>query len=148
MAMKTLSLLAVLLAALPAAAQCDRDREFVESLSKDAAVQKADVPKVPGKPAEKQAAKTEAPLPDLKACDETANKKYAANAYYGGVRLFMVTDKAAYYQHNDCDICDEVDRCELATGEITHEITAHSVSCSDLDKFKKSEKVIRDCRQS
>lgn len=55
---------------------------------------------------------------------------------YGPLALSLVLQTAgeAYYYYEDCDICAEIDRCDLKTGEIRRVVAAHSADCSDLPK--------------
>ena len=61
---------------------------------------------------------------------------------YGPNTLWLVTKTKAYYYREDCDICAELDSCDLKTGRIKEEIVAHSVSCSELDRFKVGEETV------
>jgi hypothetical protein len=71
----------------------------------------------------------------------------AIKTYYRGPELWMVTKTTAYYYHEDCDICAELDACDIATGALKVEIVAHSVSCEELGRFKKGQTVVyEDCR--
>ncbi len=49
-----------------------------------------------------------------------------------GTALVLLTRTAAYYYHQDCDICAELTKCELATGRLTGARRAHAIDCSDL----------------
>lgn len=53
-----------------------------------------------------------------------------------GPSLVLLTGSDAFYYHEDCDICAELDACDLKTGATRVVITAHSVSCSDLDGYR------------
>lgn len=53
-----------------------------------------------------------------------------------GVSLVLLTDSAAYYYYESCDICADVDRVDLKTYEVTTAVAAHSVRCEDLVRFK------------
>ena len=50
------------------------------------------------------------------------------------VSLVMQTETNAYYYYNDCDICAEIDRCDLKTGEVRRLVAAHWADCGDLPK--------------
>lgn len=82
-------------------------------------------------------------FPQLRACEAAAAK---APTYYGGWSLWLLTDAAAYYYHEDCDICAAVDRCELLTGAMTEWKSAHSVSCGEAAPLKQGRQVLYDCR--
>ncbi|MBI2386905.1 MAG: hypothetical protein HYV14_13010 [Elusimicrobia bacterium] len=53
-----------------------------------------------------------------------------------GVSLVLLTDSAAYYYYESCDICADVDRVDLKTYQVTSAVAAHSVRCEDLVRFK------------
>jgi acyl-coenzyme A thioesterase PaaI-like protein len=55
----------------------------------------------------------------------------------GGTSLVLLTKTAAYYYHEDCDICAEVTKCELATGRLSSAVVAHSVDCADMKPYSK-----------
>jgi hypothetical protein len=81
--------------------------------------------------------------PQLKACESAVGAPRDAAGYpetgYGsnGPSLVLLTNSAAYYYHQDCDICAEVTKCELATGKLSSAIAAHSVDCGDLKPYSK-----------
>lgn len=54
-----------------------------------------------------------------------------------GPSLVLLTKTAAYYYHEDCDICAEVTRCELSNGALSSAKAAHSVDCADMKPFEK-----------
>ncbi len=61
------------------------------------------------------------------------------SAYYTergpmAVSLVMQTAGSAYFYYEDCDICAEIDRCDIKTGEIRRLVAAHSAGCGDLPK--------------
>jgi hypothetical protein len=62
----------------------------------------------------------------------------------GGPSLVLLTKTAAFYYHEDCDICAEVTKCELATGKLTSTIAAHSVECADLSKVRSEPGAVYD----
>jgi hypothetical protein len=84
-------------------------------------------------------------FPQLKACEAADWSKAAASAparedgkpatgWEGrmGPSLVLLTKTAAYYYHEDCDICAEITRCELSTGGLSSFAVAHMLDCSDL----------------
>ena len=77
--------------------------------------------------------------PEVNACDKAVEKSVLAQ--FKGPELMMLTDKAAYYESEDCDICASLDRCDLKTHQVTNVKDAHMIECSDLDGARKSEKV-------
>ena len=81
-------------------------------------------------------------VPGLKACDKAASESILAQ--YSGVSLMLLTETHAYYYSEDCDICASLDMCDLKTHKVYNVISAHSVSCSDLDSIRKKEKVLYD----
>lgn len=80
-----------------------------------------------------------APRPSTAACEAKLPKPV-----YGPVELWLLTKTQAFYYHEDCDICAELDSCDLETGAIKEELVAHSVSCEDLAKYKKGADVYFD----
>jgi hypothetical protein len=50
--------------------------------------------------------------------------------------LVLLNDSQAYYYHEDCDICAELDVCDLKTGQTRAALVEHSVSCSDMDPYR------------
>ena len=86
--------------------------------------------------------------PQLMACEAADWSKATSGAprrdasgkpgmgYNGSVpTLVLLTKTAAYYYHEDCDICAGVTKCDLATGLLSGTIAAHSVSCDDMKPF-------------
>ena len=53
------------------------------------------------------------------------------------VSLVLQTAKEAFYYYEDCDICAEIDKCDLKTGAVSRVVAAHSAGCSDIAKFAK-----------
>lgn len=51
------------------------------------------------------------------------------------VALVLQTVKEAYYYYEDCDICAEIDKCDLNTGAVSRVVVAHSAGCSDIARF-------------
>ena len=45
-----------------------------------------------------------------------------------------MTKTKAYYYYEDCDICAELDSCDLQSHVIKEEIVAHSVDCSETNR--------------
>lgn len=84
-------------------------------------------------------------FPQIKTCEEVVAKQGQYFGYYGGPTILMITDKTAFYQHQDCDICDEISACDLQTGALRTAVTAHMLSCSDLEPFRKGAKIVFDC---
>lgn len=67
----------------------------------------------------------------------------------GGPSLVLLTKTAAYYYHEDCDICAELTKCELATGKLSSVIAAHMVGCSDMSAVRSEPGVVYDaCAES
>lgn len=82
-----------------------------------------------------------------KICDEGIKKlagssprgsdgKVSTGFSRGGPSLVLLNNAKAYYYHEDCDICAELDVCDLTTGATGAVITAHSVSCSDMNPYR------------
>jgi hypothetical protein len=78
--------------------------------------------------------------PTVPECEAKLNKQ----VYYRGSELWLLTKTKAYYYREDCDICAELDSCDLQTHAVKEEIVAHSVSCSDIEKYKKGADVVYD----
>ena len=51
------------------------------------------------------------------------------------VALVLQTVKEAYYYYEACDICAEIDKCDLQTGAVSRVVVAHSAGCSSLAPF-------------
>ncbi|MEK7657184.1 MAG: hypothetical protein AAB412_05470, partial [Elusimicrobiota bacterium] len=68
--------------------------------------------------------------------------KHIAYAY-GGPNLMLQTETMAYYTHQDCDICDELDSCEIKTGKLATIKTAHMIGCEDLAPYRQG-KILYD----
>ena len=96
-------------------------------------------------------------FPQLKACEAADWSRAAASApvrsngkpamgWEGrmGPSLVLLTKTAAYYYHEDCDICAEVTRCELSSGALSSAAVAHSVDCGDLKKQRSEPGVTYD----
>jgi hypothetical protein len=72
-----------------------------------------------------------------------------ATGFGPGPSLVLLTDSQAYYYHEDCDICTELDACDLKTGSTRAAIVAHSVSCSDMDPYRQERgEVFSSCSTS
>jgi hypothetical protein len=98
-------------------------------------------------------------FPQLKACEASA--AWGTSGTFGPSRdasgkptmgwdgrgyasLVLLTKTAAYYYHEDCDICAEVTRCDLTSGALTSAVRAHSVDCSDMKKYRSEADVVYD----
>ncbi|HXS99054.1 MAG TPA: hypothetical protein VN915_00085 [Elusimicrobiota bacterium] len=83
-----------------------------------------------------------APVRDASGAPETGFTR-------GGPSLVLLTKTAAYYYHEDCDICAELTKCELATGKLSSVIAAHSVSCDDMTTVRSEAGAVYDaCAES
>lgn len=81
--------------------------------------------------------------PQVKACEGKLPKPV-----YGPNELWLLTKTTAYYYREDCDICAELDSCDLATGKVKEEINAHMIECSEVAPFKKGAEIVYDrCAQ-
>jgi hypothetical protein len=78
-------------------------------------------------------------VPVVPACEAALPKPV-----YGDNQLWLLTKTKAYYYREDCDICAELDSCDLQTHVIKEEIRAHAVDCSDLTSYKKGADVLYD----
>jgi len=65
-------------------------------------------------------------------------------AVYGPNQLWLLTKTKAYFYREDCDICAELDSCDLATQAVKAEIVSHSVSCADLEPYRKGQTIAYD----
>ena len=83
-------------------------------------------------------------FPQAKACQDALKKTLANNVE---VTLYLLTDTEAFYYYEDCDICAELDRCDLATTQIREVKVAHQLSCNDLDAYRKG-KIVYDCKDT
>jgi hypothetical protein len=141
--------LALLAAAVPALAQTDAD--FARAVEAIRAATAKPVKLAPrtlalppaATPVVNRSVDLVARFPQLRACENTAAH---ANNYYGAWSLWLLTDAAAYYYHEDCDICAAVDSCDMRTGRMTEWRTAHSVDCSAAAPLKQGRTVLVDCR--
>ena len=79
------------------------------------------------------------PLPTA-ACDAAMSK------YAPGASLMLLTTTQAFYYHEDCDICAQVDRCDLKTSQVGTLLTAHSIRCEDLAPYVRGQVVVKACR--
>ncbi|MDE2492209.1 MAG: hypothetical protein KGM24_15280, partial [Elusimicrobia bacterium] len=83
--------------------------------------------------------------PELAACESAdwsraalaapkrgAHRRPETGFLSAGTGLVLLTKTAAYYYHQDCDICAELTECELSTGRLTSALQAHAIDCSDL----------------
>jgi hypothetical protein len=64
--------------------------------------------------------------------------------YRGAPTLVLLTKTAAFYYHEDCDICAEVTRCDLTTHALTSAAVGHSVDCTDMKKYRSEPGVVYD----
>ncbi len=62
----------------------------------------------------------------------------------GAPSLVLLTKTAAFYYHEDCDICAEVTRCDLTSHALTSAVAAHSVDCADMKKYRSEPGVLYD----
>jgi hypothetical protein len=62
-----------------------------------------------------------------------------------GLSLILLNSEAAYYYHEDCDICAAVEKCALKSTEVRTVITAHMVDCADMAKYKQGTPVYDAC---
>lgn len=62
----------------------------------------------------------------------------------GGPSLVLLTKTAAFYYHEDCDICAEITKCELSSGALSSVVVAHSADCSDLKKYRSEPGIVFD----
>ena len=146
-ALLAFSLIAVLSA--PVFAQCSRDEEFQDSAAvsvKDLKDKAKGQAAAAGKPAQAEK-KAEEPKQEAKKAEPPAAPVCEAALKKANISAtpWMVTKKAVYVYHEDCDICAELDRCDLETGKISEVVVAHSVSCSDMDKYRSEGVVWEDC---
>ena len=96
--------------------------------------------------------------PELKAC-ETANWSKTgtdapargadlkpATGWEGrmGPSLVLLTKSAAYFYYESCDICADIARCDLATGQVTQFAAAHSLDCGDLKAPRSQPDIVFD----
>lgn len=148
----------LVLAALPSAygQSTDRDAGFKSAVgAASAAISKsfadksdrsASIPAKP-RPAKASPAKAEEKYPQLKGCEAALKKELGwtlrgsdgdvATGYMrGGPSLVLLTENAAYYYHEDCDICAEVTACDLKTHQISSAAYGHMVSCSDMKRYE------------
>jgi hypothetical protein len=61
--------------------------------------------------------------------------------------LVLLTDDAAYYYSESCDICADIDRCDLKTHRVTSVVHAHSAGCVDLAAYAKGIVAYDACQQ-
>jgi hypothetical protein len=61
-----------------------------------------------------------------------------------GPSLVLLTKTAAFYYHEDCDICAEITKCELSSGALTSVVSAHMADCSDLKKYRSEPGIVFD----
>jgi len=96
------------------------------------------------------------PFARLKTCEDALSKEYKVSVrdasgapavgYSGpGPSLVLLTATAAFYYHEDCDICAEVTKCDISTGKLTSAVTAHSVDCADMQPLRAGKPVFDAC---
>jgi hypothetical protein len=124
---------------LGATAACLRDRPVSDT-----------IPSVAAKPVATNlgAPAQEEPLskrfPQIKACEAAASK---LTSYYFAPEALLITATHVYYLYASCDICNDIDACELKTGKMSTVHTAHVLSCSDLEPQRKGAKIVYDCKK-
>lgn len=59
--------------------------------------------------------------------------------------LVLLTDTAAYYYSEPCDICADVDKCDLKTRTISNALHAHSLDCRDMAPLTKGSVAFDAC---
>ena len=69
-------------------------------------------------------------FPQLKACDAAVDKQVLAQ--FKGPELMLLTDSAAFYESEDCDICASLDVCDLKTHQVRRGDTDRQVL--DVDR--------------
>jgi hypothetical protein len=89
---------------------------------------------------------TDGVFPETRACDEGIKKLAGSSprnsldkvstGFNPGPSLVLLAGSQAFYYHEDCDICAELDVCDVKTGASQAVIVAHSVSCSDLLPYR------------
>ena len=95
--------------------------------------------------------------PQLKKCESADWSKAAvgapsrdggkpASGWEGrmGPSLVLLTKTAAFYYHEDCDICAEITKCELSSGALSSVVVAHSADCADLKKYRSEPGIVFD----
>jgi hypothetical protein len=97
---------------------------------------------------------TDGVFPQTRACDAGIKKlagysprnvlDKVATGFTPGPALVLLTDSEALYYHEDCEICAELDVCDLRTGATRAAVTAHAVSCADLAPYRKESGVVFD----
>ncbi len=75
-------------------------------------------------------------IPSVPKCDADVQSPY------GRTDLWLLTKKKAYYYVESCDICEEIDSCDLQTGKIKVEVAAHQVSCGEISRFTAGEEIV------
>ena len=60
--------------------------------------------------------------------------------------LVLLTDSAAYYYLESCDICADVDVCDLKTHKVTNVLHAHAAGCSDMAPYAKGNVAYDACQ--
>lgn len=104
--------------------------------------------------------------PELKACEAALDQPssysktvfrdgrkpylgYDAARYGEGgatvMSLVLLTDTAAYYYSEPCDICADVDMCDLKTHAVKSVLHAHMIDCRDMVSYTKGKVVFDAC---
>ncbi|MBI5240880.1 MAG: hypothetical protein HY926_10445 [Elusimicrobia bacterium] len=61
------------------------------------------------------------------------------------VSLVLLTQDAAYYYSEACDICADVDVCDFKTGKVKGLIHAHSIDCRDMAPYTQGNIIYDAC---
>jgi hypothetical protein len=104
--------------------------------------------------------------PQLKACEAALDQpngysktvfRYGQKPYMGYdaarygegstvvMSLVLLTDSAAYYYSEPCDICADVDMCDLKTHAAKNLLHAHMIDCRDMVSYTKGNVVFDAC---
>ena len=59
--------------------------------------------------------------------------------------LVLLTDTAAYYYSEPCDICADVDMCDLKTHAVKNVLHSHMIDCRDMASYTKGKVVFDAC---
>ncbi|HEX4046500.1 MAG TPA: hypothetical protein VH309_01625 [Elusimicrobiota bacterium] len=58
--------------------------------------------------------------------------------------LVLLTKTAAFYYHEDCDICAEITKCDLGSGALSSVVAAHEADCGDLTTYRSEPGIVFD----
>lgn len=61
-----------------------------------------------------------------------------------GPSLVLLTKTAAFYYHEDCDICAEITKCDLGSGALSSVVAAHEADCGDLKTYRSEPGIVFD----